>query len=168
MDITVAKGGKFNFVISSKHLAQGLRTSKRNPRNNDSLVTCAGAVGKDGVLQAIEALSRLTTTAITDTFPFPQIFVFTNMIIVCGLKTIYEWNGTTLTLKYTAADAGGTWSAVDFYDYVYLSNGKIAVIRDAGSKVYALSAVQPSATAMCNYNGQVIIGSPDVLGLGVS
>lgn len=97
-----------------------------------------------------------------------RIFVFTNMIIVCGLLKIYEWDGTTLILKYTAAEAGSTWSAVDFYDYVYLSNGRIAVIRDAGSKVYALSATQPHATAICNYNGQVIIGAPDVDGLGAS
>jgi hypothetical protein len=119
------------------------------------------------VLQVIDQLTRMATATITDGFPFPQIFVFTNMIIVCGLKKIYEWNGTTLDLKYTAANAGGSWEAVDFYDYVYLSNGRIAVIRDAGSEVYAIDATQPHATAMCNFNGQVIIGAPDVDTLGV-
>ena len=49
-----------------------------------------------------------------------------------------------------------------------MSNGKVAVIRDAGSYVYATSTIQPTATAICNYNGQVIIGAPDVDGLGAN
>jgi hypothetical protein len=168
VEISVAQGGKFTFTIKAKELSQGLRSSKQNPRDKDFLVTCIGAIGKNEVLQVTDALIRIATATITDGFPFPQIFVFTNMIIVCGLNKIYEWDGTSLILKYTAAVAGGTWSAVDFHDYVYMSNGKIAVIRDAGSYVYALSSTQPSATAMCNYNGQVIIGAPDVLGLGAN
>jgi hypothetical protein len=167
MDLTVVKGGKFTFTIGTKHLAQGLRPTVSKARNSDFLVENKGAVGIDGVLQSLEAVARLSTAMITDGFPFPQIFVFTNVIIVCGLKKIYEWNGATLDLKYTASVAGGTWSAVDFYDYVYMSNGNISVVRDAGSYVYALST-QPHATAMCNYNGQIIIGAPDVDGLGVS
>lgn len=168
MDITVAKGGKFTFTIGAKDLSRGLRMTKRNPRNSDFLVTCAGAVGKEGVLQATDELTRMATATITDSFPFPQIFVFTNMIIVCGLKKIYEWEAGALVLKYTAAVAESSWSAVDFYDYVYLSNGRIAVVRDAGSKVYAISSTLPSATAICNYNGQVLIGAPSVTGLGAS
>lgn len=168
MDITVVKGGKFTFNIKTEQLSKGLRKTKRNTRNDDSLVTCSGFVGKDGVLQALESLTRMATSTITDGFPFPQIFVFTNVIIVCGLKKIYEWDGTSLDLKYTAAEAGGTWSAVDFFNYIYMSNGKIAVTKDAGSRVYSLSATQPTATAICNYNGQIVIGAPDVEGLGAS
>ena len=167
MDITVVRGGKFTFTVGAKHLAQGLRPTKSKPRNSDLLVENKGAVGIDGVLQSLEGIARIATSTITDGFPFPQIFVFTNIIIVCGLKKIYEWDGATLTLKYTASVAGGTWSAVDFYDYVYMSNGSISVVRDAGSYVYAIST-QPHATAMCNFNGQVILGAPDVDGLGVS
>jgi hypothetical protein len=168
MDVTVVKGGKFNFTIGTSDLAKGLMPVANNPRNKDFLATCVGAVGQDGALASIDELTRIATSTITDGFPFPQIFVFTNMIIVCGLKKIYEWDGSTLSLKYTASAAAGMWSAVDFYDYVYISNGKIAVIRDAGSYAYTISATQPSATAMCNYNGQVLIGAPDVLGLGAS
>ena len=167
MEATVVRGGKFTFTIKSSHLTRGLRPSKRNPRNSDYLVTCNGVVGRDKALQALDSLTRLVTAEITDSFPFPQIFVFAHMIIVCGLKTIYEYAAGSLTLKYTAAEAGGLWNAVDFYDYVYMSNGKIAVIRNAGSKVYALDSNQPSATAICNYNGQVLIGAPDMQGLGV-
>jgi len=167
MELVIVKGGKFAFTIKASQLTRGLRPSKRKPRNSDFLVTCNGVVGRDGALQALDAMTRLVTTEITDAFPFPQIFVFTTVTIVCGLRTIYEYAASSLTLKYTAADAGGLWNAVDFYDYVYMSNGKIAVIRNAGSKVYALDSNQPSATAICNYNGQVLIGAPDVQGLGV-
>ena len=168
MESSVAQGGKFSLTIKTKELAKGLRPSKRNQRDNDFLITCSGAVGKDGVLQVTDELVRMATELITDGFPFPQLFVFTNMIIVCGLKKIYEWNGTSLDLKYTATDAGSTWSAVAFYDYVYMSNGKIVVIRSAGDFTYSLSSILPSAMAICNYNGQVIIGAPDVNGLGAN
>lgn len=169
MEISVAQGGKFTFTIKAKELSQGLRSSKRNPRDKDFLVTCIGAVGRDGVLQVIDELTRMDTSIITDPFPFPQIFVFTNVIIVCGLLTVYEWMGTALHLEYTLDPSltGGTWEAVDFYDYIYMSNGEAAIIKNAGSNVYELSTVQPHATSICNFNGQVIIGSPDVSGLGV-
>ena len=167
MDITIARGGKFTFTIDNKDLVKGLRKNKQNPRNNDALITCSGAMGYNGVLQSIDELTRLDTSSIVDGFPFPQIFLFTNMTIVCGLLKIYEIVSGSLSLKYTATTPGTTWSAVDFYDYIYLSNGREAIIRDAFTGVYSLSATQPHATAMCNYNGQVVIGAPDTDGLGV-
>lgn len=171
MEISVAQGGKFTFTVKAKELAQGLRPAKQNPRDNDFLIVCAGAVGKDGALQVLNNLTRVVTSVITDDFPFPQIFTLTNLTIVCGLKNIYEWDGTTLSLKYTTSedDTGGVWSVVDFYDYVYMSNGKIAIVRIASDYSYAVSDL-PSASAICNYNGQVIIGAPNMdtaLGLGV-
>lgn len=166
METSVAQGGKFTFTISSKELSKGLRPHKQNPRNSDFLVVSSGAVGYKGALRVIDSLTRMLTSVITDAFPFPQLFVFTNMIIVCGQKTIYEWVNGVLVLKYTAAVAGGVWSAVDFYDYIYMSNGNIAVVRDAASNVYALSTALPKASAICNFNGQVLIGAPDVIGSG--
>lgn len=168
MDLIIVRGGKFSFMIDSSKLSAGLRLSDKNPRNSGGLIDCTGMVGKEGALQSLEDITRIATGTITDGFPFPQIFTFPNMIIVCGLKKIYEWDGSSLSLKYTASDAGGTWSAIHSYDYVYMSNGKIAVVRDANSKVYALSSSLPHTTAMCNYNGQVIIGSPDEDGLNAS
>lgn len=152
----------FTVTLKTETLNRGLRPTQRAQRNAGYLVKADGVVGRDGVLSAIDDITRMDTSAITDGFPFPQIFVFTSMIIVCGLKTIYEVasNGS-LSLKYTATTPCGTWDAVDFYDYVYLSNGIEAVIRDAGTKAYALSSTQPHFTSVCNYNGQVIIGAPD-------
>lgn len=151
----------FEITIDSEKLIKGLRPSSRVPRNSGFLEECKGAIGRDASLEALEEITRLATTAITDGFPYPQIFVFTNMIIVCGLTTIYEWVNNALVSKLTVT-AGSTWSAVDFFDYVYMSNGKVAVVRDAGNKTYALTTTLPIARAMCNFNGQVIIGAPGV------
>jgi len=169
MDITVARGGKFTFTIDNKDLSKGLRRVKQNPRNSDSLITCSGAIGLNGSLQVMDSLTRMATTTITDGFPFPQIFVLTNMTIVCGLTKIYEWDGAALVLKYTTTSPGGTWALVDFYNYVYLSNGEIAVVRDIGG-TYALSTTLPTTTTICNYNGQVLVGAPDIVtgGLGAN
>ena len=157
MNIVVVRNGKFTFTIGTKQLSQGLRPSKRNPRNNDFLVTCSGAVGRDGVLQVLDQLVRINTNVITDSFPYPQIFVFTNMIIVCSSTKIYEWVAGALVEKLTVA-AGNTWDAVDFHDYIYMSNGTVAVIRDAMDKTYKAVTDMPVAKAICDFNGQIVIG----------
>lgn len=163
----VSRNGRFSHNITGKELSKGLRRTKRNPRNSGFLVTCNGSVGKDGVLQIIDELVKMDTAAITDVFPFPQLFVFTNIIIVCGLTKIYEWISGALVLKLTVA-AGGMWSAVDFHNYVYMSNGRVAVVRSASDGTYAETTDLPSAVAMCNFNGQVLIGAPDIDGPGAS
>ena len=58
--------------------------------------------------------------------------------------------------------AGSTWTALDFSSYVYLSNGKVAVVRDALDKTYSETTELPTCMAACNFNGQVIIGATDV------
>ena len=159
--------GNFSFSITSDKLSKGLRPSKRMPRNSGYLVECAGAVGRDGALQSMDELTRMATSTITDAFPYPQIFVFTNVIIVCSSTKIYEWVAGALVLKLTTT-AGSTWSAVDFYDYVYLSNAKVAVVRNSGDKTYATTTELPTNMTVCNFNGQVIVGAPDVDGDGAS
>ena len=161
MALSIGEEGKFELMIDSPQLSRGLRPSKRMPRDSSFLTTCEGAVGLDGVLQAIEQLTRLNTSAVSSAFPFPQIFVFTNMIIVCFQTAIYEWSGGALVSKITGLTAGGPWVAVDFFDYIYLSNGRTVVVRSSESKTYATSTLA-HATAVCNFNGQVIIGAPDV------
>ena len=96
---------------------------------------------------------------INDGFPYPQLFVLTNMIIVCGQTGIFEWDGAKVVRKLTVT-AGSTFSATDFSDYVYMSNGTVSVIRDAATKTYSITTALPVAGAICNYNGQIIIGSP--------
>ena len=149
-----------NFSVSVKNLGRGLRPSKRNPRDNGFLTTCSGAVGRDGVLQAVDEFTRMVTDTITDAFPYPQIFIFDKMIIVCSETVIYEWVGGALVSKLTVT-AGTTWRALQFGQFIYMSNAKVAVTRDPLTKAYTLSD-QPVASALCNYNGQIIIGAPGV------
>lgn len=153
----------FSVNIDTSKLSRGLRPSKRMPRNSGYLVECAGAVGKDNVLQTLDELTRIATVAITDSFPFPQVFIFTNLIIVCSSTKIYEWVGSSLEEKLTVA-AGSMWSAIDLHDFIYMSNGAVAVLRNPESNVYSITANQPKAMAICNFNGQILIGSPDIEG----
>jgi hypothetical protein len=157
----VLRDGTFVYNLNAEELSRGLRSSKRSPRNTKFLVECVGAVGMDKVLQVIEDLETdrvFTDTEILDTFPFPQIFVLTSMIIVCGKTEIFEYDGSTLTSKISALATGQLWSVVDFYEFVYMSNGVVSVLRDPMSGVYALTIVQPVAGAICDFNGQIIIG----------
>lgn len=152
----VSGGGKFTHVIDAKGLSQGLRRSSKNPRNSGYMVTCSGAVGDKGVLQVLAEMTRLSAT-VAEGFPYPQLFVFTNVVIVCGQTKIYEWDGSALAEKLTVT-AGQLWSAADFYDYVYMSNGEVSVVRDAGSKVFSITSELPVVRTICNFNGQVLVG----------
>lgn len=156
----VTRGGKFSFHLNGERLSKGLRPSKRMSRNSGFLIQCQGAVGRDKILQILDEYSRLDAT-VDEGFPFPQLFVFINLIIVCGQTKIYEWVSDALVEKLTVTP-GQLWVAVDFYDYVYMSNSKVTVVRSAASKTFSETSDLPTALAMCNFNGQVIIGSPDV------
>jgi len=151
--------GRFSYEIDSTKLAVGLRSSPRGIRGKDHLITSKGAIVKDGILVSIDKLTRLATTVITDVFPYPQIFVFVNSVIVCSSTKIYEWVDGALVFKLTTT-AGSTWSAVDFYNYVYMSNGVVAVVRDSDSEEYSITTNLPTANCVVNFNGQVIVGSP--------
>lgn len=155
----VLRNGKFSLPISAKALSKGLRNNPSNVANVHATTVCDGLVGKDGVLQKIQ--SMLNTYEISTTFPYPQIFVETNLIIICTSSEIYEFSNNLLSLKITASAVGTTWDLISSHDFIYMSNGIVAITRDPISKEWAESATLPTATAICNYNGQIIIGAPD-------
>lgn len=157
------RDGSFMEVISAEALARGLRPSVRVPRNKKFLVECVGAVGLDNVLQVLEDLenNRIDTSVIGATFPYPQIFVCTNMIIVCGEADVYELVAGALELRIGPVPIGTLWSAIDIGEFIYMSNGRVAILRSPTSGIFASTTFQPTATAICNFNGQVLIGSPD-------
>lgn len=157
----VLRNGKFSLPILTKNLSKGLRQSEENVRNKHGLVTCFGAVGREGVLKTLHEIDKFDTSVeITDGFPYPQIFISPNMVIICGETAIYEKSGFGLQSMLSGLTAGSTWSAVIFHDYVYMSNGKVAVEKNPDTKEYSISEL-PTAMAICNFNGQVIIGAPD-------
>jgi hypothetical protein len=155
----VLRDGTFVFNIGSDELSVGLRSTKRNPRNKKFLVECVGAVGYDKVLQVIDDLQRIDDSGeeVNKEWPFPQIFVFTNIIIVCYAREIYEYYQGALVHKLTTWPTGSLWSAVDFYNFIYMSNSVDVVLRDPNSGEYSVTTNQPLANAICNFNGQVII-----------
>jgi len=165
--VNINTDGSFTLSIGADSLSKGLRPSSKLPRNNGYLTTCDGAVGSDETLTTLDEITRLATGTITDVFPYPQIFVFTNVIIVCSSTTIYEWVSGSLVSKLVTT-AGSTWVAVDYHDFVYLSNGTVAVIRNATDKTYSETTDLPTSMAACNFNGQMFIGAPDLSGLGAN
>ena len=156
----VLRDGTFSELLSSGEVSRGLRPSKRTPRNANFLVECAGAVGLDNVLQVIDDLetNRIDTSIITDGFPYPQIFVFTRVIIVCGETDIYEWVSGALVHMLGPVSAGNLWSAVDFHEFIYMSNNVVSALRDPTAKTWSLTTDQPIANAICNVNSQVFTG----------
>jgi len=157
----------FAFTIETEQLAKGLRPSKRVSRDSKYLTESTGAVGRDNVLSAVDELTRIDTSDITDAFPFPQLFVFIDLVIVCSKTKIYEWVSEALVEKIEVT-AESTWSAVDFYGYVYMSNGEVAVVRNPDTGVYTETTDLPTANSILNYNGQVMIGAPGTNVLGVN
>jgi hypothetical protein len=158
MKLSTSQGGRFSLKIEAKDLAGGLRPSKRNPRNRPYLVTCKGAVGRDGVLQVLDQLTRLDTSAIKEAFPFPQIFFYNEAIVVCFSSAIYEWDGG-LTSKIAGLTRGSTWEAAD--DFILLTNGKVSVWKNPMTREYETIATLPHGTALSNFNGQIFVGAPD-------
>ena len=153
----------FDFTIGPEMLVKGLRPFEEAPRDSKFLVESKGAMGRHGVLAANQSMAPLDTSVITDGFPYPQIFAFSKFTIVCGATSIYEIINNVLTLKITvAAPCGGLWNAVDFYDYIYMSNGEIAVRRDVLTGEYTECTSLPVACAMCNYNGQVLVSPSSI------
>lgn len=151
---------KFVLSFAPVDLIKGLRPSSHSPRNTEYDIVCSGVIGRDGALVRQESLTRIDTSVITDAFPYPQIFVFPDIIIVFGQTKIYEFTPpSTLTLRLTVT-AGNLWSCVAVGDYVYMSNGVVAVERNPESKVFALSTDIPICEAICDFNKQIIVGAP--------
>lgn len=153
----VLRNGKFTININAKTLARGLRRTASNPRDSFGMINLSSLIGKDSVLQTIPELSALITTEITDSFPYPQLFVLANYILICDSTKIYEYDGS-LNLKYTVAEAGLTWKVVDYIEYLLLTNGVITVVRNASSGTYSEETTIPTAKVMANYNGQLFLG----------
>lgn len=154
----VQRNGMFSFVINSEQLSQGLRHSSYNARNKGSMESLSGMIGIDKVLQSLDLRTRIATV-ITDAFPYPQLFVLSNHILVCGETQIFEYNyaGDSLDLKLTVA-AGSTWRVLDYFECIYMSNETVSVVRDPQTQQYAESDL-PVFGSGCDYNGQAVLGT---------
>jgi len=154
------RNGKFSLVLNK--MSDGLSKVNNVRNNSDSLSVLEGFVIADGILQTQDEIIRIDTSDLVTTFPYPQMFRLTNLILVINDTDIYEYNvdADSLVLKITTSP-GSTWTVVDFHDFVYMTNGTVVVLRNAESKIYSISNDYPTGMALCNYNSQVLVGSPD-------
>jgi hypothetical protein len=111
-------------------------------------------------MQVIDDLesNRIDTSVFSGGFPYPQIFIFPNIVIVCDEDTIYEYDGATLSDVIGPVAIGNIWTVVGIHDFIYLSNNEVAIVRSPTSGLYELVSDQPVAEALCNYNGQILAG----------
>jgi hypothetical protein len=151
----------FAFTIKDQ-LVKGLAPNL-NQRNNPQLYDSVGAFPYDGVLQALTVFTPIDVSSLgTLAFPYPQLFVTSNFQIVCLSTAIYEYSVVGgLVSKISGLVAGIPWECLDFKDYVCLSNGQQTVTRDPVSGVYAVDTTIPFFTCACNFNGQVLVGTPN-------
>lgn len=144
-------------------LQRGLRSSRHSSRNLKWLVESVGAVPEYGVLRALEELPT-PIEVVGEVWPYPQIFHLMLRTLVCTSTAIYEYEGGSLTSVLSGISGGATWSVADFGEYVVLVNGQVVVERDPQDGTYAIqtSGAIPIGICVCNLNGQLIIGAPDV------
>jgi hypothetical protein len=121
---------------------------------NDNTTTVFSDTIADASLGA--ATPSINDTGITAAFPYPQLFMFSELIIICSPTVIYEWVSGSLVLKLTVT-TGSPWTAIDYHGFIYMSNGVVAVTRTAGG-VYATSSTLPVAQALIDVHGQVMAG----------
>lgn len=155
----VLRNGKFTINLSNKDLAKGLKKNNKLARDRHGMTELTGLISKDDVITAMDQLIRIDTNIITDGFPYPQLFILSNYILICGSTKIYDYSSGSLILVATVT-AGNTWKVVDFIEYLILTNGVVNVVRSASDGTFNISTDFPEANAICNYNGQVLIGGP--------
>lgn len=151
-------------VIFKDGLAAGLRSSVHNPRNVGSLIKADGVTQESKELFNLDELSTFDISILDAcTFPFPQIFQLREWTIVCTPTKIYTYDGSTLTLVYTAEE-GSTWTFGDFYNYLILTNGRELITLDPESGEWSkyLDTAIPNCLCLCDINGQLFVGGPDV------
>ena len=156
----------FRFPLT-QYIDKGLSLAN-NARNNPLLSESIGAFPYQGTLEAVEEFTRIDTSGLpAHSFPYPQIFVISNTVVVCLEDAIYETtNGVSYTLKISGLTVGTLWSLVDFKTYIVLMNGATAVQKVHDTGVYEVVSYGadkiPHGETVCNFNGHILIGSPEV------
>lgn len=151
----------------NEFIREGLRKHAENPRNSSGLIQCDGIIPEYESLTSLETPTRLTMDAVSATFPYPQVFVLKQVVLVCISTAIYTYSvsGDTLTLAIDSLTPGVTWSCADFGNFIILVNGKEVVTRDGADLTWskANSLNIPTCTSIVNVNGQAILCGPDTI-----
>ncbi len=152
-------------IIFRDGLQRGLRKTEKNPRNNQALTKCQGAIPEDGVVHALEDIqSAEILESIDAAFPFPQIFALSMCTLVCTATMIYEYASGNLTAVYEDAPEGSTWTVADYGRFIVLTNGAILIVKDAQTgdyEEYELCDI-PNCICVADVNGQMFVGAPGI------
>ena len=145
-------------------LSVGLRHSNKNPKNVGALILADGVIHDTTELVNLDYLSTFDISSIEAcTFPSPQMFQLRDWTLICTPTKIYTFDGTSLTSVYTAEE-GSTWTVGDFYSYLIMTNGKELITLDPEDGTWSkyLDCKIPYCLCLCDVNGQVFVGGPDV------
>lgn len=149
--------------IGQQLLGAGLVPNK-NPKNRPGLDQAIGAVPFQKVLVSLWQYTAEDTASLgTPSFPYPQMFVFPKVTVVCMPTEIFELMAGSLISKIDGLTAGDPWSAYEYAPYIYLTNRLVTVVKDPDSSLYRIDDTVPSGSAVLQWNGQVFIGSPSIL-----
>jgi hypothetical protein len=127
------------------------------------LVESLGAYPYDNALIAPDSFTTIDMTPIgTQTWPYPQLFVLSDCVIVATETALYELQNGGLVLMIGGLPLGDTWSVIDRKTYIYLTNGAVSVTKDPATGFYFVDHSVPFAQCACDYNGQVLLGAPNL------
>lgn len=166
-------------------IVRGLN-NKKSPRLNDpGFHHCNGCYPYQERLESLDPMVFIDASGLDCTFPYPQLFVLQEVIIVASASVICEYTptmgagpyslipgvggmapgdaiggGGTFNEMLTGLPVGSTWEVLDYGPFVALTNGVVTVTRDPIAGSYSVSQVMPASYACGDYNGQAVIGSP--------
>ena len=152
-------------VMLKEVLSKGLSLNN-NPRNNPMLVESIGAFVHEKALQSVGQFTIMSLPAgITFVFPYPQLKVLSDLILLCNDNQIWEWNGSVWVSKISGLSVGTTWTHVDRKQYVILSNMRVTVERSPVTLAYSVNGDLPFGS-YGDYNGQLSVGSANGVAVG--
>lgn len=139
----------------------GLRKDTATERSFEWLSSCNNFLGSDQVIHTPEAFVNLVN--MLDVFwPFPQIVLVENTVLVLTATTIYKFVNaeTALQVLLTNLPAAGRWAWVTSGPFLYLTNGSCKVVynqQDASTTVVTDVEYAKALTAEL-FNGQFFCG----------
>lgn len=154
-----------HIIAFDEGIRRGLRPRENSAKNSQQFIQLDGLYVKDEVLHSLEGPDLIDTSSLDCSFPFPQIFDLTTITLVCTATKVYEYNHSTQTFsQLISVSEGSTWTCADYYEFIVMTNGRALIYRDANSGKWALYAdcEIPYGICVCNLNGQLIIGGPEV------
>lgn len=138
-------------IVFDKALEVGLRPEQDGVRNEQSLMRCTNLCATERRLRPFTPITEpfsdvdYMTWGVGKGWPFPQLIRTNSKTLLMGKTAMWEvdegddWSATPVAIRmmwpqgladYDTIPAGGTWHVADFYDRVYLFNGKCMLLED--------------------------------------